>query len=122
MLISKAKQSECISFSDGYLIGIQIKDGSIEKNLTENIYLSLDTVGIDRFYRAYANDRKITKLVKIPMINRIDNVQFVELFEFKWLNEGKIYRVIQIQEVYDSRPSHYKLSLEEVNQRYDDLR
>lgn len=121
MLVSKTKANNT-TFTDGVLKSVLIKSGYIEKNLSCYIPFGQKTVGYNRFFRAYNNDIKISKVLVVPFESNMQNATYVECGFFHEDKNPQIYKVVQCQELFDSKPKCLQLSLEKIKTKFDDKR
>lgn len=71
------------------------------------------TVGMSRFWAAMKEQSKISQLIRVPRINS------VETNDIAIPNDGKQYKIVQIQYPKEVYPSVMDLSLERVGVNYD---
>lgn len=121
MLIKKQSQTST-TFNDGILKSVSIRNGGILKDLSSYIPFGQKTVGYNRFFRAYNNDIKISKVVVVPFESELQDADYVECGFFREHNQPSIYKVVQCQELLDSKPMCLQLSLEKVKTKFDDRR
>lgn len=121
MLGSDFSKGTSATFTDGKVRGIQIRDGKILKNLTDMIPVGIKTVGFNRYFRSLNQDIKISKVVVMPFEAPIDDSVYLELFMFRQKG-AQIYKIVQLQELADSKPPCLQLSLEKVRTNFTDLR
>lgn len=112
---------KAVSFSDGRIRGIKIREGKIVENLTEWVPCGTETVGMNRFYRSLNADRKLAYVVTIPYEADFDDSVHVEMGLFRKRGTA-IYKVVQLQELDGSKPKCLQLSLEKDRTQYTDLR
>ncbi len=113
-----------ITFKDGYIRGVQISNGKIRSNLTEQISCSQQTVGYKRFFTAKTSNYTVDKVVCVPIDTPIQSSVYVEARFFRGLGSDQpyIYKVVQFQECFDKKPPYIQLSLQKMNVEYDDIR
>lgn len=121
-MLQKKQTTNEITFVDGVVRGVSIKNGSITENMTKDIHFGSYTVGINRFMRAYNNDIKIAEVINVPFQAPLQNSMYVEASFFRRKKVHTIFRVVQCQEIFDSKPPCLRLSLEEVKTKFDDER
>lgn len=113
-----------ITFEDGYLTGVKIEGSKVTKDVTGKVAFKSKTVGFNRFYRAKQEDIHVTKVVRFPLMPGFDPYAFthIDLREFRSPNVMSIYRVVQVQELFDEKPAQIQLSLEKIRTAYKDGR
>ena len=121
-MLQKKQTTNEITFVDGVVRGVTIKNGSIIKNDTPDIYFGSYTVGFNRFMRAYNNDIKIAKVINVPFRAPLQDSLYVEASFFRKKQSKDIFKVVQCQEIFDSKPPCLRLSLEKVKTKFDDSR
>ena len=96
----KAPNIEFIAFKDGVCdIYYEDEDGNkVEKSI----------LGFKRHFSAKAVNVDISKVIKIPMVQGIDNYDTVEI-----KNEGK-YKIELIQEKNDTNPPSQDITLKRI--------
>lgn len=111
-------------FNDGYIQGVKIRNGKIEKDLTARISCHQTTVGLKRFYTAQTANYTIDKVVCVPIDTPIVMSMHIEARFFRGIGSDKpyIYKIVQLQEIFEKHPPYIQLSLQKVNTEYDDLR
>lgn len=121
-MLQKKQTTNEITFVDGVVRGVTIKNGSIIKNDTPDIHFGSYTVGFNRFMRAYNNDIKIAKVINVPFRAPLQDSLYVEASFFRKKQSKDIFKVVQCQEIFDSMPPCLRLSLEKVKTKFDDSR
>lgn len=121
-MLQKKQTTNEITFVDGVVRGVTIKNGSIIKNDTTDIHFGSYTVGFNRFMRAYNNDIKIAKVINVPFRAPLQDSLYVEASFFRKKQSKDVFKVVQCQEIFDSKPPCLRLSLEKVKTKFDDSR
>lgn len=75
----------------------------------EEICFDNKTIGYKRVYAAKAAQSNISKVISIPLINGIDNLDYVEI-----VGENCYYSIEVVQELQNSNPPSINLTLEKV--------
>jgi hypothetical protein len=119
-MINQNNPLSSVSFNDGYVQGIEIKNSKIVQNVSKPVSFGFKTVGYTHFYRASMADVTVDKVIVIPIYNPID-CNYVELHSFRD-NAYGIYKVVQRQDIFSDRPPFIRLSLEKVKNNFIDER
>lgn len=101
----KSDSIEFISFSDGKCDIYTEDDSGGKSNKYIGLGFSNYVLGVKRYWAAAANQVKINKVIRIPLLRDIDTFDTVEI-----KGMGK-YEVKEIQEIYDTNPPCITLSL-----------
>ncbi|MCD7730465.1 MAG: hypothetical protein LUI05_03090 [Oscillospiraceae bacterium] len=116
------KNVKHLNFNDG-VISIYAVKNTAEDGERPNEVLSLKrkaryenrSVGINRYYEAMQNNIKIAKVVVIPFYGGVDPLDVVIFCG----DEGRQYRIEQVQQHTDTKPYTVRLSLSLLEQGYD---
>lgn len=137
----RARRKQFETFTDGILSICKTEDRVIVDTKLKDIRFGNRTIGERRYFDAQTAGNKITKLLSIPaaVLNREDiealdiviiNSQSGWLWDqFDFERDETVkehnpaqYKIVQIQEKFDSTPPAVYLSLEKIVQLYADRR
>ena len=137
----RAKRKQFETFTDGILSICKTEGRAIVDTKLKNIRFGNRTIGERRYFDAQTAGNKITKLLSIPaaVLNRED-IEALDIViidsQSGWLwdpfdferdepvkkHNPAQYKIVQIQEKFDSTPPAIYLSLEKIVQLYADRR
>lgn len=97
------------TFNDGILSLYTIGDDDGLKPIQSGIRFGTRTVGSKRFFEAYEFQRRVDKVVRIPQTKepQANDVAVIG---------GWQYNILQVQEIKDSMPVCWQLSLEAIKE------
>lgn len=100
--------TEFVSFSDG-ICNIYSKDddGNRENNKYKGLGFNDRVLGFKKFFAAQANHVKVDRVIRIPLISKIDGHDCIEINNIEY--EIKLMQIIQ-----DTNPPSIDLTLEKV--------
>ncbi|HBC98694.1 MAG TPA: hypothetical protein DC053_03800 [Lachnoclostridium sp.] len=112
----RLKNSRFETFNDGLIEVCIIKDRSIVGNrLNNKIRYGNKVIGISRFYKAKIASDSVDKVISIPFVPAIQRGDVIILGEEQ-------YKILLIQDKYDTQPQSRYLTLERINVLYSDKR
>ena len=111
----RLKSRKFETFGDGNLTICEVSERSIIKTRHRNVRFGNKTVGVTRFYQAKVASDQVSKLVAIPALSGISQTDVV-------LIGNAQYRIVQIQDKFDTCPPCLCLSLAESKIVYKDAR
>lgn len=137
----RARRKQFETFTDGILSICKTEDRVIVDTKLKDIRFGNRTIGERRYFDAQTAGNKITKLLSIPaaVLNRED-IEALDIViidsQSGWLwdqfdferdetvkeHNPAQYKIVQIQEKFDSTPPAVYLSLEKIVQLYADRR
>lgn len=137
----RAKRKQFETFTDGMLSICKTEGRAIVDTKLKDIRFGNRTIGERRYFDAQTAGNKITKLLSIPaaVLNRED-IEALDIViidsQSGWLwdqfdferdetvkeHNPAQYKIVQIQEKFDSTPPAIYLSLEKIVQLYADRR
>lgn len=137
----RAKRKQFETFTDGMLSICKTEGRAIVDTKLKDIRFGNRTIGERRYFDAQTAGNKITKLLSIPaaVLNRED-IEALDIViidsQSGWLwdpfdferdetvkeHNPAQYKIVQIQEKFDSTPPAVYLSLEKIVQLYADRR
>ena len=137
----RARRKQFETFTDGILSICKTEDRVIVDTKLKGIRFGNRTIGERRYFDAQTAGNKITKLLSIPaaVLNRED-IEALDIViidsQSGWLwdpfdferdetvkeHNPAQYKIVQIQEKFDSTPPAIYLSLEKIVQLYADRR
>ena len=108
------------SYNDGVVVVYSVENiaepGSMPVDkitLKESLRYDERTVGLNRFYAAMQNNVNIKYVLRCPRIRSISTLDVAVT------NDGKQYKIVQIQYPQDVEPLSMDLTLEELTPVYD---
>ena len=108
------KQME--TFNDGLIEVCVVKERSIIANrLDKKIRYGNKVLGFSRFYKAKVASDTVDKVISIPSVSAIQRGDLVIL-------NSDQYKIILIQDKFDTQPPSRYLTLERINVLYSDKR
>lgn len=97
------------TFNDGVLSFYHIGNNDSISLTKAGIRFSTRTVGSKRFFEAYEFQRKADKVVRVPPLAEPNSNDVVII-------EGKQYTIMQVQEILDTSPKCWQLTLELIRE------
>ena len=118
-----SKKNDSIRFNQGKIQILETdQNRTISGNHGGSILCGIPTIGYGRFYQARLAGISADAVVTIPRIyaSLLDK-DLVELERFDRKEKG-IYRIVQVQDRFDSAPPCLQMTLQKEKVRYVDLR
>ena len=98
------------TFNDGVVDIYDLDEEGEKGEKIATMRFGNQVIGTERYFKAKATDVEITKLIRIPMISKVEVHQIAEI-------NGKDFRIVQAQQIFDSHPKKTVLSLEKRSRR-----
>lgn len=116
----KSKNNRTL-FNSGSLTGILVEGSRITRSLTRPTPYGDRTIGFSRFYKAKGEDVRLSKLVSIPEGDDWHDIKYVQVQNYR-SGRKEVFKVVQVQDLFDSAPPAILLSLEDVKTPFEDIR